>query len=229
MNNKIVGLVRVSTDKQDVESQKFKIRNAYPNNEIIFYEEELSGATPYDLRPQLELAVKEALKLSTTLVVAELSRLGRDAGGLISWLGEAKKRGLQIICLDYPELTPEILPFLAGAVQLERLKIKERTRLALRAKKNKAAKDGFFISKAGKKVDKLGNPCIDNARVLACKKRKQNANDFAQKILVLIEPHKDKTTRQIAQLLNEIEVPTSRGGKWYASTVNNILKRGAVA
>ena len=229
MDNKIVGLVRVSTDKQDVESQKFKIRNAYPNHEIIFYEEELSGATPYDQRPQLELAVKEALTLSTTLVVAELSRLGRDAGGLISWLGEAKKRGLEIICLDYPELTPEILPFLAGAVQLERLKIKERTARALQAKKHQAEKDGFFISKAGRKVDKLGNPRLNIARVFACKKVKSNADNFAKKILNIIEPHKHKTTRQIAQLLNETEVPTRRGGKWYPSTVNNILRREAVA
>ena len=229
MDNKIVGLVRVSTDKQDVESQKFKIRNAYPNHEIIFYEEELSGATSYDQRPQLELAVKEALTLSTTLVVAELSRLGRDAGGLISWLGEAKKRGLEIICLDYPELTPEILPFLAGAVQLERLKIKERAARALQAKKHQAQTDGFFISKAGKKVDKLGNPRIDSARVLACEKVKSNADHFAKKIMSIIEPHKGKTTRQIAQLLNETEVPTRRGGKWYPSTVNNILRREAVA
>tara|TARA_R100000329_G_scaffold143768_1_gene127998 strand:- start:90 stop:779 length:690 start_codon:yes stop_codon:yes gene_type:complete len=229
MDNKIVALVRVSTDKQDVESQKFKIRNAYPNHEIIFYEEELSGALPYDQRPQLELAVKEALTLSTTLVVAELSRLGREAGALITWLGEAKKRGLEIMCLDYPDITPEMLPFIVGAIQFERLKMIERTVLALQAKKHQAQTDGFFISKAGKKVDKLGNPRIDCARVLACAKVKSNADNFAKKILNIIEPHKGKTTRQIAQLLNEIEVPTRRGGKWYPSTVNNILRREAVA
>jgi len=37
--NKIVALVRVSTDKQDVNNQKFAIEKKYPGYDIAWFEE----------------------------------------------------------------------------------------------------------------------------------------------------------------------------------------------
>ena len=54
--NKIVALVRVSTDKQTVENQEFAIKKAYPNAEIIWFrEDDTSGAKKFKNRPGLEL------------------------------------------------------------------------------------------------------------------------------------------------------------------------------
>ena len=92
-----------------------------------------------------------------------------------------KKGGYKSCVLDYPDITPEILTVYRWGDPLERLKMIERTVLALQAKKHQAEKDGFFISKSGKKVDKLGNPRIDCARVIACDKVKSNADNFAKK------------------------------------------------
>ena len=42
---KIVALVRVSTDKQTVENQEFAIKQKYPNTEIIWFREDDTSGT----------------------------------------------------------------------------------------------------------------------------------------------------------------------------------------
>ena len=53
------------------------------------------------------------------------------------------------------------------------------------------------------------------------------ANAHASKVLDTIKPLKEAglTLQQIANTLNKSGVQTSRGGKWYPTTVSNILKR----
>ena len=76
--NKIVALVRVSTDKQDVNNQKFAIEKKYPGYDIAWFEEPgISGAKKFRNRPELQAAIRLAKKSDCPLVVYSLSRLGR--------------------------------------------------------------------------------------------------------------------------------------------------------
>ena len=75
---KIVALVRVSTDKQDVNNQKFAIEKKYPGYDIEWFEEPgISGAKLLRNRPVFQDAVKTAKKLDVPLVAYSMSRLGR--------------------------------------------------------------------------------------------------------------------------------------------------------
>ena len=53
------------------------------------------------------------------------------------------------------------------------------------------------------------------------------ADDHAKQVSEQIIPLRDAglTLKQIADTMNRTGVATSRGGKWYPTTVSNILKR----
>ncbi len=75
---------------------------------------------------------------------------------------------------------------------------------------------------------KLGNLTnLDDARLLSNATNKAKANDFANNVLPIVLQFRDnnETLPAIADKLNAMGVKTRRGGKWYASTVANILKR----
>jgi Recombinase len=64
-----------------------------------------------------------------------------------------------------------------------------------------------------------------STRVLAQKKR---ANEFAARVLPIIEKLQEEGCRSLGALarkLNENRIPTAAGRKWYASTVKNLLNK----
>ena len=74
----------------------------------------------------------------------------------------------------------------------------------------------------------LGNQTnLDEARLLSNATTKEQAAKFADVVLptVLQFRNQGDTLPVIADKLNNMGVKTRRGGKWYASTVTNILKR----
>ena len=75
----IYGYIRVSSDKQTVENQRFEIRNfcQYQNLKIDdWIEETISGTKSYDKR-QLGKLLKKVNK-DDIIICSELSRLGRN-------------------------------------------------------------------------------------------------------------------------------------------------------
>lgn len=75
----IYGYIRVSTDKQTVENQRFEIKNfADKRNMTIDYwiEETISGTKSPDKR-QLGLLLEKAVE-GDIIICSELSRLGRN-------------------------------------------------------------------------------------------------------------------------------------------------------
>ena len=78
---------------------------------------------------------------------------------------------------------------------------------------------------------KLGNLTnLDDARLLSNETNKAKATEFADKILPMVLQFRNNGEKlpAIADKLNNMGVKTRRGGKWYASTVANILKRQSV-
>ncbi|MDD5462590.1 MAG: recombinase family protein [Methylococcales bacterium] len=169
------------------------------------------GFDALDKRPQLAKALSNAKKEGAYLIVAKLDRLSRNVA-FISSLMETK---VQFIVAQLgKDADPFMLHLYAALSEKERNLISERTKAAL------------ATLKAGGAT--LGNRTnLDEARAKSNATNKAEASAFADKVMTTILQFRNQgdTLPTIAQKLNDMGVKTRRGGKWYASTVTNILKR----
>jgi len=101
-----LGYIRVSTDKQDNQKQKHLILEyAQVNNFKIdeFIEVEESSRKTEKQRRITE--IKERLHVDDTLIVAELSRLGRNMLEVMNLIQELNDNGVKLIFIRQPELS----------------------------------------------------------------------------------------------------------------------------
>jgi len=102
----VVGYIRVSTDKQDLEKQKYLLLKYAQKNSIQideFIDTETSSQKDKRLRRILEL--QEKLQPNDTLLVAELSRLGRNMLETLNIIHELSDSGVKIVFVRQPELS----------------------------------------------------------------------------------------------------------------------------
>jgi DNA invertase Pin-like site-specific DNA recombinase len=103
---KMIGYIRVSTDKQDLNKQKhLLLEYAQKNKSLIdeFIEVEISSTKNKKERKIDEL--RGRLKKGDTLLVAELSRLGRNMLETLNIIDTLTKEGIKIIFVRQPELS----------------------------------------------------------------------------------------------------------------------------
>lgn len=170
------------------------------------------GADALDKRPQLAKALQHAKKEGAYLVVSKLDRLGRNVS-FISGLMESKVPF--IVSQLGKDADSFMLHLYAALSEKERELISTRTKAALQVLKAKGVK--------------LGNRTnLDEARLLSNEANKAKATEFADKVLPMVLQFRNNgdTLRTISNKLNELGVKTRQGGKWYASTVTNILNHG---
>ena len=90
------GYIQVSTDKQNVDSQELEIRSWADNKEItidMFIKAAASSKLPAERRID-ELI--EVLEIGDTLIVTELSRLGRSLSQVVRTIDELNKRDIKL-------------------------------------------------------------------------------------------------------------------------------------
>ena len=96
-------LVRVSTDKQDVENQIYNIKQYLKDGDAEvkwFKEEGVSGALPFAKRPILKQALDYCRKQKATLIVYSLSRFSRRNWETTKFFEEeVHKRSLNLLWL----------------------------------------------------------------------------------------------------------------------------------
>ena len=82
--NKILAYIRASSDKQDVKNQRYEILE-YGRREQIHIDEfiEITISSRQNSRQRRIEELKEKLETGDTLIVTELSRLGRSTGEVI--------------------------------------------------------------------------------------------------------------------------------------------------
>ena len=138
----IYGYIRVSTDKQNVENQRFEIENYCKERGMIvgsWIEETISGTKHIDQRKLGKLLNK--LKKDDILICAELSRLGRNMFMIMSILNYCMEREIKVWTIkdNYrlgDDLTSKVLAFAFGlSAEIERNLISQRTKEALVKKK----------------------------------------------------------------------------------------------
>jgi len=157
--------VRVSTAEQNPEIQKELLIDYCKNNNLdVFsiYEDVISGAK--DSRPAFNRLINDMRSRKfDCVVVYKLDRIGRSLQHLLQLFQEFKNSNIKFISItqNINTSTPEghlMLRMLMLLSEYERELIVSRTKDTLDNYKNKIKKDGYFISREGKKVKHLGRP-----------------------------------------------------------------------
>jgi DNA invertase Pin-like site-specific DNA recombinase len=138
----VYGYIRVSTDKQNVENQRFEINQyCYKNHmEIGRWIEEIISANKNLHEKQLGTLLGE-MKEGDVLICSELSRLGRNLLMIMGILNECMNRGIQVRTIkdNYllgSDIHSKVLAFAFGlSAEIERNLIAQRTREALARKR----------------------------------------------------------------------------------------------
>ena len=202
---KAVAYLRVSTDEQagsglGLEAQEAAIRGwaSYRGVEVLAVEVDVcsGGKLPADregFRRALGLLESGA---ADCLVAAKLDRVTRSSRGLVDVLDLAAGAGFALVLLD-PEVdtTSPAGRFMVGVLcevaALERELIRERTRAALAAKRQRGERQG-----PGPQLD----PALRG--------------------WIVAEVEAGRSKKSLARDLNERGVPTATGhGRWYPSTI----------
>jgi DNA invertase Pin-like site-specific DNA recombinase len=208
-----VAYLRVSSEGQiegdGFNRQKVAIRNHAEGKYKIktIFEECVSGTTaPVDrpvFRELLQTVEEGTVKV---ILVENLGRLARDLMIQENILGEFKKRGVRLVSVQEPDLGEEdpgrklIRQIIGSFHEYERSLIV----LKLKASRERSkARNGF------------------------CEGRKPYGHYPNEKAVLnrIITRAKETNPNRISEELNQDNIPTRSGGKWYPATVNNIIRR----
>ena len=138
----IYGYIRVSSDKQTVENQRFEINNFCERESIHidgWIEETISGTKAYDKR-QLGRLLNKVQK-DDLIICAELSRLGRNLFMIMEILNICMTRECRVWTIkdNYrlgDDIQSKVLAFAFGlSAEIERTLISQRTKEALARRK----------------------------------------------------------------------------------------------
>jgi DNA invertase Pin-like site-specific DNA recombinase len=220
---KFIGYLRVSTEKQGlsglgIEAQR-KAIDDYLNGgkwELLAEYVEIESGKRTD-RPELAKALAQSKATGATLVIAKLDRLSRN----VAFISNLMESGVEFVAADMPMANRLTVHVLAAVAEHEREMISQRTTAALAAAKVRGVK--------------LGNP--NGARALrglgnghAIVGAKATADKHMTRVVPVIETIRAEgatSLREIAEELNRQGILTARGGRWYATTVKNLLDRAA--
>ena len=165
-------------------------------------------------RPQLQAAMRHARLTGSTLLIAKLDRLSRDAHFLMG----LEKAGVDFVAADMPNANRLTVRLMAVLAQEEREMISARTKAALAASKARGTVLGGYRGQGFKVgVQAAGRQAIqDRADLFAA--------DVGPIILELRAA--GVTLAKIATTLTDRGIRTASGkGAWAPTTVLNVLNR----
>ena len=138
----IYGYIRVSTDKQTVENQRYEINQFCDRQEMViekWIEETISGAKNVEDRKLGKLLKR--MKKGDILICSELSRLGRNLLMIMGILNECMNKDIQVWTIKDSyrlgsDINSKVLAFAFGLfAEIERNLISQRTKEALARKR----------------------------------------------------------------------------------------------
>lgn len=145
----IYGYIRVSTDKQSVDNQRYEIET-YCRNQCIVVEkwvdEVISSKRRIEER-KLYVLLK-SLKKNDVLIISELSRLGRNLMQIMHILHQCMESDIKVVAIKEryelgDNINSKVLAFAFGlSAEIERNLISQRTREALARKRSEGVKLG---------------------------------------------------------------------------------------
>lgn len=249
----LVGLVRVSTEKQEesglgLEGQLAAIgryRDSINGDLIETYTEVESGKhNDIQRRPKLREAADHAVEAGATLVIAKLDRMVRSVPTLVY----LKESGVKFIACDNPHVNEMVIDILVAVAAGEARMISVRTKDALQAyrdgkhvsKRIKALyPDGVPVEVLEATAGKLGShlpqcknldaAAIAKGRLASIEARQAKALKASLAIGRLIEDMRAKepaiSLEAIARGLNAKRRKPPRGERWTGKQVARVLDR----
>jgi DNA invertase Pin-like site-specific DNA recombinase len=224
---KVVSYLRVSTARQGdsglgIEAQRAAVADYLNGGQGTLLREyvEIETGKRND-RPQLAATLAYARATGATVVIAKWDRLARN----VAFTAALLESGVDFVACDNPHATRFTIHILAAVAEHEAQAISQRTRAALQ------------VAKARGRV--LGNPNGARAirRAARAAGRAINATGIAgtvaaadrhrDRVLPVVEAIRGEgitTLLGIAGELNARGILTARGGRWYATTVRNLLR-----
>jgi DNA invertase Pin-like site-specific DNA recombinase len=220
---KFVAYLRVSTDRQGksglgLEAQRTAVHQfvSQRGGEIIAPEYREIESGKVNNRPELEKAMKRCRLTGTTLLVAKLDRLSRNAAFLMT----LKDSGIPFVAADMPDANTLTIGVMASLAQHERETISKRTKAALEAAKARGAKLGGA---------RLGAPDISLHHAAGNAAKTAKAKARAELLREEIEPlsRAGVSLNAIAAKLNADGSLTPRGkvGSWTPTAVKRVIAR----
>lgn len=217
-SGKVVAYLRVSTIKQDLQNQMIEIEN-YASKESIKIDEaikvELSSRK--SRKDRLIDDLLRDLRAGDTLIVCELSRLGRSLIEVVSTVNTLIKKQVKFIAIKQGMVingkndmtTKMMITMFSLMAEIERDLISERT------------KAGLVRARAEGK--KLGNPNLN----INNESYRKGAQEFAESLRPVLDGLKAQgySQRRMVEELNRIGVKARHGGEWRLVQLQNVLKR----
>lgn len=200
-----VAYYRVSTERQGrsglgLEAQRAMVEQfLQPHDQVVAEFTEIQSGKRDD-RVELWNAINLVKKTRSKLLIPKLDRFSRK----VSFISGIIDQGVELVVCEHPNVSTFFLHLLACFAEEERRQISERTKAALRAAKNR----GTVLGR--------------NAQALAAQRRLEKREffetirgDFEEAIA------EAGSCSGTSRLLNERDVPTFKGGRWYPQTVKN--------
>ena len=210
----IYGYIRVSSDKQTVENQRFEINNFCLRQHLQvdgWIEETISGTTPYPKRALGGLLRK--VGKDDLILCAELSRLGRNLFMIMEILNLCLHRQCRLWTIKDnfrlgSDVQSKVLAFAFGlSAEIERNLISQRTREALARLKSEGKQIGRGI---GVRNVNLNSNCVAKHHYII---RKLNEGESIPKISKSIKVARGTLYRYLAY--TGIRLPKkSINGRW---------------
>jgi DNA invertase Pin-like site-specific DNA recombinase len=151
------------------------------------------------------------------LVIAKLDRLSRNAAFLLT----LKDSGVKFIAADMPEANDLTVGIMALVAQQEREAISKRTREALAAAKARGQRLGNPNGAAALRRASKGN----KASLASIKEKADKHATRLGPVVASLRAEGCETLEAIAEQFNQRGILAPRGGRWYKSSVRNLLAR----
>lgn len=220
---KFVAYERVSTARQGksglgLEAQRKAIDDfaASKGAKLVARFTEVESGRKAD-RPELQQALHLAKITGSTLLIAKLDRLSRNAAFLLT----LRDSGVRFIAVDMPEANDLTVGIMALVAQQEREAISKRTKEALAAAKARGVKLGN--PNGASALRRAGKDAVALRETVSA-----NADEFAEALRPIIEQiraNDHSSLREIAHDLNARGILARRGGRWHVSSVRSLLDR----
>lgn len=178
-------------------------------------------------RPLLQAAINKCIETGSTLVIAKLDRLSRDANFILT----LQKSNVEFICVDMPDANNLTVGIMALFAQQEVERTSKRTVDSLKEIKRKISLNGEYIARSGNVITSLGGTYNFSAsdRKKASDKLKELASDNfnnkrAEAYIKMMMTSGIKNKSEMARQLNENGFVTSKGKAFTSTQVSRLMK-----
>ena len=215
-----VAYLRQSTTKQEksglgIEAQRNIIHSFVKEGLIIAEFVETERGKKSD-RPKLQEALALCRKTNSILIVAKLDRLSRN----VAFTSKLLESDVEITFCDFPQANRLILHIISSIAEYEANLISQRTRLSLKAKKER----GVQLGKS-ENLMKKHSEAIEHSNQTNRTKAQNNVNNMRAVALLRSMVKEELTLSQMTIRLNEQGFVTSKGCKFQIVQVQRLIQR----